>query len=180
MNTFPAIAGALALLLAAPPQAGARTLHAERSHQKTTLRTYIATIRSQTWRYQDRAGAARWPTRYLERRGSERYLNYLARMWRHRMKAAHSAYQRASALPAHYRDWLCIHRYEGAWTDAGAPYWGGVQFGYSEWQRYGAPYTGAVTANLATPLQQMWAAERYYHDAGFRPWPNTARACGLL
>lgn len=85
---------------------------------------------------------------------------------------------RAPPLPPHYAAWLCIHRYEGSWTDSGNPFWGGLQFGPSEWTRYGGQY--APTANLATPLEQMWAAEAYWNQSGFYPWPNTARMCGLL
>ncbi len=191
MKTFPAIAGALALLLAAPPQAGSTTVHAERAQQRTTLRAYIAATRRQTWALQDRAGLERWPSRFLERQGSERYLNYLARMWRHRMKAAHSAYQRASALPAHYRDWLCIHRYEGSWSDPEAPYYGGLQMDLSFQSSYGPAALGyrnahdlfkaKGTADHWTPLEQMTVAENAYRSGrGFWPWPNTARACGLL
>jgi hypothetical protein len=95
--------------------------------------------------------------------------------------AAKIASLRAPTYPPHYRQWQCIHGFEGSWTDSGAPYWGGLQFGYSEWMTYGYPYTHVTTADQASPLDQMWAAERYYQaGAGFSPWPNTARACGLL
>jgi hypothetical protein len=84
------------------------------------------------------------------------------------------------SLPPHYSAWLCIHSHEGSWTDSGSPYYGGLQFGYNEWHTYGTPYTGADTANLASPLEQMWAAERYYNVSGFYPWPQTAHECGLI
>lgn len=74
----------------------------------------------------------------------------------------------------------CIHGYEGSWTDGGAPYWGGVQFGYEEWLRFGYPYTHKSYANLATKWDQLWAAARYHAISGFSPWPYTARDCGLL
>ena len=87
----------------------------------------------------------------------------------------------SSGLPAHYSAWLCIHSHEGSWTDPGSPYYGGLQFGYSEWMRFGYPYTHVTTADQASPLDQMWAAERYYETgAGFYPWPVTARMCGLI
>jgi len=36
-------------------------------------------------------------------------------------------------------------------------------------------------ANVWTPLEQMWVAERAFSSGrGFGPWPNTARYCGLL
>ena len=37
------------------------------------------------------------------------------------------------------------------------------------------------TADRWTPVEQMWVAWRAYHSGrGFYPWPNTARACGLI
>jgi hypothetical protein len=37
------------------------------------------------------------------------------------------------------------------------------------------------TADNWTPLEQMWVAEKAYRSGrGFYPWPNTARACGLI
>lgn len=73
---------------------------------------------------------------------------------------------------------MCIHSHEGSWTDDGAPYWGGLQFGWSEWQRFGGNF--APSANLATPAEQIAAGIAYWRVAGFSPWPNTARMCGLL
>lgn len=105
--------------------------------------------------------------------------------------------------PPHLADWMCIHTAikdgrwsttldyvgggyhvsgngEGSWTDGGWPYYGGLQFGYNEWLTYGYPYTHKRYANLATPLQQIWAGVRYWRVSGFWPWPKTARACGLI
>lgn len=74
---------------------------------------------------------------------------------------------------------MCIHRYEGDWTaNTGNGYEGGLQFGRSEWQTYGGQY--AAHAYEASPSQQIAAAIAYHQVSGFRPWPNTARACGLL
>ena len=89
--------------------------------------------------------------------------------------------------PPHLRQFLCIHHYEGSWTDTGAPYYGGLQMGIGFQQTY-APQllypkgrTGPmVTANHWTPLEQIWTAERAEKSRGFWPWPNTARYCGLL
>lgn len=73
----------------------------------------------------------------------------------------------------------CIHSHEGAWNaNTGNSYYGGLQFGWSEWQRFGGRY--AARADLATPAQQIAAGIAYYEVSGFSPWPNTARACGLL
>jgi hypothetical protein len=85
------------------------------------------------------------------------------------------------ARPPHYEQWMCIHRYEGSWTDPDAPYWGGLQMD-DEFQRtYGIElYRAKGTADHWTPLEQMWVAERAYRTRGFWPWPNTARYCGLI
>jgi len=84
--------------------------------------------------------------------------------------------------PPHKTSWLCIHRYEGSWTDPGAPYYGGLQMDLSFQRAYGSyllRWKG--TAEHWTPLEQMWVAERAHRAGrGFYPWPNTARYCGLL
>jgi hypothetical protein len=37
------------------------------------------------------------------------------------------------------------------------------------------------TADRWSPLEQMWAAEKALRAGrGFSPWPNSARACGLI
>jgi hypothetical protein len=84
--------------------------------------------------------------------------------------------------PPHYWQWMCIHRYEGAWNDYGDPYWGGLQMDRTFMQTYGADmirrYGGY--AHRWPPLVQMWVAERAWRSRGFYPWPNTARYCGLI
>lgn len=82
--------------------------------------------------------------------------------------------------PPHLAQFLCIHGYEASWTDTGLPYFGGIQFGPHEWRRFGYPFTHKHYAYQATPLEQIWSGERYWQVSGFRPWPNTARYCGLL
>jgi hypothetical protein len=84
--------------------------------------------------------------------------------------------------PPHRRQWLCIHRYEGAWTDPNPPYFGGLQMDYSFMATYGRHLLRTKgTANHWTPLEQMWVAERAHRAGrGFYPWPNTARYCGLI
>jgi hypothetical protein len=72
----------------------------------------------------------------------------------------------------------CIHRYEGSWTaNTGNGYRGGLQMGTSEWSRYGAGF--APRADQATPAEQIAAAIAYHDQAGFGPWPQTSRMCGL-
>ena len=82
----------------------------------------------------------------------------------------------------HMHDWICIHQREGAWNDTGDPYWGGLQMDRSFMGTYGADmerkYGGF--ANLWSPRDQMVVAERAWPTRGFKPWPLTARACGVL
>jgi hypothetical protein len=89
---------------------------------------------------------------------------------------------RLAARPPHKEGWLCIHRYEGRWSDDGDPYWGGLQMDRG-FMSTSAPRVllRRGWANRWTPLQQMWVAERAHRSGrGYWPWPNTARFCGLL
>ena len=45
--------------------------------------------------------------------------------------------RRFAAGPTHRRAWMCIHRYEGAWSDDGSPYYGGLQMDIGFQQHYG-------------------------------------------
>lgn len=115
------------------------------------------------------------PTRGLASAGS---LESRYRQWK---KRAHKVWLAASS-PPRKADWECIHRYEGSWRDRGAPYYGGLQMDIT-FQRHYGPYLLRTkgTADHWTPLEQMWVAEKAYRSGrGFYPWPNTARACGLL
>jgi hypothetical protein len=84
--------------------------------------------------------------------------------------------------PPHKTEWLCIHRFEGAWRDPNPPYYGGLQMDVHFQRTYGAAtFRRKGTADHWTPLEQMWAAERAHRSGrGFYPWPNTARYCGLI
>jgi hypothetical protein len=84
--------------------------------------------------------------------------------------------------PPHKRQWLCIHRFEGAWNDPNPPYYGGLQMNLGFQRTYGGGLLSRKgTADHWTPLEQMWAAERAHRSGrGFYPWPNTARYCGLI
>lgn len=86
-----------------------------------------------------------------------------------------------SASPL-YRDFLCIHHYEGAWNDAGDPYWGGLQMDRSFMLTYGSDMVARYQgwANVWPPDEQIRVAMRAWRSRGFSPWPNTARSCGLL
>jgi hypothetical protein len=100
-------------------------------------------------------------------------------LWRRRVTETR---RRFLAGPAHHSAWLCIHRYEGAWSDGSPPYYGGLQMDLSFQRSYGTVLLRQKgTADHWTPLEQMWVAENAYRAGrGFWPWPNTARACGLI
>jgi hypothetical protein len=87
----------------------------------------------------------------------------------------------APARPPHYAEWMCIHRYEGAWNDPNPPYWGGLQMDLAFMEAYGSNLLRTKgTADHWTPLEQMWVAENAWQSRGFWPWPTTARYCGLI
>jgi len=110
------------------------------------------------------------------------------RLWQERSAAAAllvSAHaMRRAQIDASLNDaFLCIHRYEGAWTaNTGNGYYGGLQMDRGFMERYGAEFIGRWgTADNWPVWAQLEAAARA-HDSGrgFTPWPNTARFCGLL
>jgi Transglycosylase-like domain len=89
-------------------------------------------------------------------------------------------------------DWICIHHGEGAWNDnTGNGYYGGLQMDYTFMSSYGPKVLGfdsaqemfskRGTADHWTPKEQIAVAE-YARSSGrgYRPWPKTARHCGLL
>jgi hypothetical protein len=137
-----------------------------------------------------RAGTRRWFTvihgrppasaaRLLAVRTAEPSLARLRRLanaWRQR---EHAVWLRANHPPK-LNAWLCIHHYEGSWTDSGGPYWGGLQMDLGFQATYGRwllQHKG--TADHWSPLEQIWVAVRASHTRGFSPWPNTAHYCGM-
>jgi len=154
-----------------------------------TLRARRTRSATRYWRSRIRAyrtGTRRWltvihgrPPRTVSRSLSARSLPDLRRQalwWRRRERAA---WWHATHPPA-LRGWLCIHRFEGSWTDPGGPYWGGLQMDLSFQATYGGwllRHRG--TANHWSPLEQIWVAVRAWRARGFSPWPNSARACGV-
>ena len=103
---------------------------------------------------------------------------WLLRRWHGKATAAR---QLASPVP-HRRAWLCIHRYEGTWTDPNAPYYGGLQMDITFQRTYGRRlFRREGTAERWSPREQMWVAERARRSGrGFYPWPVAARRCGLI
>jgi hypothetical protein len=76
---------------------------------------------------------------------------------------------------------LCIHRYEGSWTDPNPPYFGGLQQDRSFMNTYAPAMVRRYgTADHWPAEAQLAAGVLAYYDArGFGPWPNTSRMCGL-
>ena len=138
----------------------------------------IGTFRRVTWKWQRLMGVPQTRTWRHDRWAKQEYRVWIRHLWR---KRASRAWRRAQN-PPHESAWQCIHRHEGAWDDPNAPYYGGLQMDLSFQQAYGADLLRRKgTADNWTPIEQMWVAERALKAGrGFYPWPNTARACGLL
>jgi hypothetical protein len=132
-----------------------------------------------TWRWQRLMGVARTPSRrrYLRTRDPV-YRRHVMLQWRRRAIRA----KRRAHNPPHEREWRCLQRYEGPWTDRWDPYWGGLQMDRSFMRQYAPRYLlRRGLAHRWTPIEQMWVAERALRAGrGFHPWPNTARKCGLI
>jgi hypothetical protein len=135
--------------------------------------------RDETWKWQDVMSASRLRYGgYAEHSQSLAYRKSVLSLWTQRASQARQLAQN----PPRLKDWLCIHHYEGSWTDPNAPYYGGLQMDWSFMQAYGPTLLRTKgTADHWTPLEQIWVAERAYESGrGFYPWPNTARWCGLI
>lgn len=135
--------------------------------------------RAATGHWQRVMGKPRRKATFEERRTSDLgRLTALLDLWKSRADRIRARAQR----PPHRAAWRCIHRHEGHWKDPHAPYYGGLQMS-RQFQRAFGRYLLRLkgTANRWTPVEQMWTAERARRAGlGFHPWPNTARACGLL
>jgi len=170
---------------------GAASLRAETTPEPTTttetepelsppqpdqreIQRRIDKYRHETWRWQRLMGRALM----LQLPNPPAEVDQKIAVWK---RVAVETRQRA-LNPPHKRQWLCIHGYEGSWTDPNAPYYGGLQMDLS-FQRTYAPdlLRRKGTADHWSPLEQMWTAERAHRSGrGFYPWPNTARYCGLI
>jgi hypothetical protein len=103
------------------------------------------------------------------------------------LKIQHRLY--LQSLPPNYGSWLCIHGYEGSWTDSGDPYWGGLQMDRGFMETYAPLYKYKFHVNLLSkgwanawsPIEQIWVAElAHEHGKSWHSgWPNTSRECGL-
>ncbi len=146
--------------------------------QLARLLERIGDNRDETWRWQKLMHRPRTPyAGSAKRLRTLAYREWALRLWRSRAAAA----KKRALNPPHAREWRCIHRYEGSWTDPAAPYYGGLQMDLEFQATYGPELLRAKgTADHWTRLEQMWVAERAYRTRGFYPWPNTARYCGLI
>jgi hypothetical protein len=138
----------------------------------------IVRFQRETWHWQHVMGTRLTPPggrRLAELTPSA--IQRAAAQWQARSATAH----KHAEHPPHLSEFLCIHRYEGSWTDGGAPYYGGLQMDVGFQQHYGGwLYARKGTADHWSPLEQIWIAEQALKSRGFWPWPNTARDCGLL
>ena len=162
-------------LLAACLAAPAAQAHDERAE---TLRK-IAYYRDVTWRWQTLMGVPRTPaTGRAWRTDSAAVREEILRAWK---RLAAKTWQ-AALRPPHKAGWQCIHKSEGPWNaNTGNGYYGGLQMDLDFQRTYAPPFLlRKGTADRWSKLEQMWVAEKAFLDRGFSPWPNTARACGLL
>ncbi len=138
------------------------------------IQRQIDRYRHETWRWQRTMG------RPLTRRLADPPADVQSKIavW----KRVALTTRRHAENPPHRRQWLCIHHFEGAWSDPNPPYYGGLQMDLGFQRRYARGLLARRgTANHWTPLEQMWVAERAHRAGrGFYPWPNTARYCGLI
>jgi hypothetical protein len=172
------LTGASVLSAQARPGATSAARTTQRVAAIRWLGSQVYAYQRATWHWQQTMGVRRTPTagRVLTRM-SIPDVESAVRLWKHRAKRA----RRRAQHPPHLSALLCIHRYEGSWTDAGEPYFGGLQMDRGFQARYGTwLYRHKGTADRWTPLEQIWTAERAVRSRGFWPWPNTARACGLI
>lgn len=91
------------------------------------------------------------------------------------------------------RGLLCIHSYEGSWTDPSGPYWGGLQMDLSFQKTYGwikvdkhSSHVHKVyflnkwgTADKWPIWAQLVTGIHAYFSRGFEPWPLSSHDCGL-
>jgi Transglycosylase-like domain len=138
----------------------------------------ISRFQRETWHWQRLMGARLTPASGRALAALDpTALQRAAEQWRQRLAAVH----KTAEHPPHLSQFLCIHHYEGSWTDTGAPFYGGLQMDIGFQQHYGGwLYARKGTADHWSPLEQIWVAEKALKTRGFWPWPNTARDCGLL
>jgi hypothetical protein len=107
----------------------------------------------------------------------ERQRNALRRAMRYAVK--HPPYGKSSEEVA----LLCIHGGEGAWdSNTGNGFENGLQMDRSFQRSYGSSYLRVLGPAWTWPVSVQLAVGilAVKSGRGYAPWPNTARACGLL
>jgi hypothetical protein len=176
------IATLLALAVLLGLSTAAQAAHAEAaapSDRRLAILAAIERLRHETWHWERLIGKPRTAAnRRAEISPAVAYQLWVLELWRERAEQA----RLAAHHPPRLQDWLCIHRREGAWNDPDAPYFGGLQMNLEFQRTYGPELLREKgTADHWTPLEQIWVALRAHRSGrGFHPWPNTARACGLI
>ena len=144
----------------------------------------IARYQRITWRWQRVMSAPLTRSSATARRiQSLAYRRWVRDLWRRRATRV----RRLAQNPPHKDAWLCLHRYErhpaqGWSTNTGNGFYGGLQMNWRFMETYGAKLLRQKgPANRWSALEQMWVGERALRAGrGFYPWPNSARACGLI
>ena len=148
------------------------------------LLAQIERKRDETWRWQSLMRTRRTPSSNSAHRSIDAdYRRWVLRLWSMRALTARTQ----AASPPRKAAWFCIYRHErhprmGWRTRTGNGFYGGLQMNLEFQRIYGADLLRRKgTAERWSPLEQIWVAERAYRSGrGFYPWPNTARACGLI
>lgn len=114
---------------------------------------------------------------------SAKYRAWVLNYWKHVNKGVFDRF----TAPPNANAWKCILKYETGYTynwhiNTGNGYYGGLQMDRTFQSTYGSYLLQLKgTANNWTPAEQMWVAEHARASGrGYYPWPNTARACGLI
>jgi hypothetical protein len=177
------LACGFALVCGAAAQATTKTAGSADAEALHYLGGLVHRYELSTWHWQRVIGVPRTPSRGRTLAGmSVTGAQAAVRVWRRRAEAI----ERRATHPPHLHQWLCIYRFEhhpaqGWQTNTGNGYYGGLQMNIGFQRRYGGTLLRAKgTADRWTPLEQIWVAERARRTRGFWPWPNTARACGLI
>ncbi len=182
-------AGLCSTALIAPATASARAEHAQSATRPlcgesacTTaqLRDRVRTLRRTVVRLRDERGLLHIRLRPAALRGSAADLALERSVWLGRLAQVRSSKPLWRTLDR-WDAWMCIHGHEGAWNDPNGPYHGGLQMNSGFMSAYGADLLERYgTADRWPPAAQVAVAERAFRARGFNPWPNTARACGVL
>ncbi len=144
------------------------------------LRAGVRTLRRKVVRLRDQRGLLDIRLRPADLRGTTADLAVERAVWAKRLADVKTSKPLWRTLDR-WDDWMCIHGHEGAWNDPNGPYHGGLQMNSGFMAAYGGDLLERYgTADHWPPAAQVAVAERAYEARGFNPWPNTARACGVL